>query len=141
MKTVILKPKENPVKLELPLFSTRISAGFPSPADDFLDKKLDLNEHLIHHPASTFFIRVVGDSMINVGIFEGDLLIVDKALEAKNGSIIVAILQGEFTVKRLVCKAKKIFLVPENPQHQSVEIKDAMDFEVWGVVTNVIHSL
>ncbi|MEI6806523.1 MAG: translesion error-prone DNA polymerase V autoproteolytic subunit [Myxococcaceae bacterium] len=141
MQTLILKPKENPVVLELPLFSTRIAAGFPSPADDFLDKTLDLNEHLIHHPASTFFIRVVGDSMINVGIFEGDLLIVDKSLEAKNGSIVVAIIQGEFTVKKLVLKGDKIFLVPENPNHQSVEIRDAMHFEVWGVVTNVIHSL
>ncbi len=124
----------------LPLYLNPVSAGFPSAADDYLDYHLDLNEYLIQHPASTFFVKVKGDSMINAGIHSGDMLIVDRSLEAKHKSIVVAIINGEFTVKRLfksngVCK-----LIPENPNYPAITITDDMDFEIWGVVLHVIHS-
>jgi len=123
------------------LHLAKISAGFASPADDYIDKKLDLNEYLIHHPSATFFVRVEGDSMINAGINNNDLLIVDRALQAVSGKIIIAIVNGEFTVKRLLMQDEKFFLVPENPNYPILEIKEGMSFEVWGVVTNVIHSV
>ncbi|MBU0467576.1 MAG: translesion error-prone DNA polymerase V autoproteolytic subunit [Candidatus Omnitrophica bacterium] len=128
-------------KVKLPLYVSTIKAGFPSPADDYLDKKLDLNEHLIKHPAATFFVKVAGDSMINAGIFPDDILIVDRSLEARNNKIIVAILDGEFTVKRLKKYRGKISLVSENPNYEPIEVTEDRDFDVWGVVTNVIHSV
>jgi len=131
-----------PVKEDLyPLFSTRISAGFPSPADDYIENALDLNEHLIKHPAATFFVRVTGESMTGAGISSGDLLIVDRAVTALNNSIIVAVLNGEFTVKRLIKRGSSIHLFPENPAYEPVEIKNGSEFEVWGVVIHVIHSM
>ena len=128
-------------KIKLPEYLSKISAGFPSPADDYIDKKLDLNEYLIQHPASTFFVRVVGNSMINAGIQSGDLIIVDRSLEAKNDSIILAVVNGEFTVKRFIKMNGKIYLVPENPDYEELEIREEMNFEVWGVVTSVIHEV
>ena len=124
----------------IPLFLTKIAAGFPSPADDFLEKKIDLNEHLIRHPAATFFVRVAGDSMQNAGIFGGDLLIVDRSLEVKDDSIVVAVLNGEFTVKHVKKAEGKLFLVPANEAYSPLEVTAEMDFTVWGVVTSVIHS-
>jgi len=128
-------------KQPLPLYLSRIKAGFPSPAEDYLDKKLDLNEHLIKHPASTFFVKVKGDSMIGAGINSGDILIVDRSLEPKDKRIVVAVVNGDFTVKRISKKGEKLTLLPENPKYDPIEIKDGMDFEVWGVVTNVIHQV
>lgn len=130
---------ESPRKL--PLFLTPIRAGFPSPADDYLDKKLDLNEHLIKHPASTFFVKVKGDSMIKAGINSGDILVVDRSLEPKDKKIVVAILNGDFTVKRVQKMKNKLYLVSENDDYQPIEIKDEADFEIWGVVAHVIHSV
>ena len=124
-----------------PLFSTRISAGFPSPADDYIENALDLNEHLIKHPAATFFVRVTGESMTGAGISSGDMLIVDRSVTAVNGSIIVALLNGEFTVKRLVKRGSAIHLYPENPVYEPIEITKGSEFEVWGVVIHVIHSV
>jgi len=121
----------------LPLYLSRIRAGFPSPADDYLDKRLDLNERHIKHPASTFLVEVKGDSMIGAGIFSGDVLIVDRSVKAKSKKIIVAILNGDFTVKRLLEKGDKKYLVSENPDYAPIEITESMDFEVWGVVTGV----
>lgn len=132
---------DSTTKVKLPLHLAKISAGFASPADDYIDKKLDLNEYLIHHPSATFFVRVEGDSMINAGINNNDLLIVDRALQAVSGKIIIAIVNNEFTVKRLLMQDEKFFLVPENPNYPILEIKEGMSFEVWGVVTNVIHSV
>jgi DNA polymerase V len=120
---------------------SRIRAGFPSPADDYLDKKLDLNEHLIKHPASTFFVKVKGDSMVKAGILSGDILIVDRSLEPKDKSVVVAVLNGEFTVKRIRKRGSKLFLDPENDSYTPIEISDEMDFEIWGIVIHVIHSL
>ena len=128
-------------ELKLPLFLATVPAGFPSPADDFIDRKLDLNEHLIKHPAATFFVRVYGDSMREAGMESGDILIVDRALEPQSGNVVIASLDGELTVKRLKKKNGKILLVPENPDYQSLEITPDRDFEIWGVVTYVIHKL
>ncbi len=125
----------------LPLYLSQIKAGFPSAADDYLDKNLDLNEHLIKHPTSTFFVKVKGDSMIGAGIHSGDMLIVDRSQEAKHGKIIVAIINGEFTVKRLQKKNEMVYLMPENPNYKPIEVVKGMDFEIWGVVLHVIHSV
>lgn len=124
-----------------PLFAASISAGFPSPADDFIDRKLDLNEFLIKHPASTFFVKVEGDSMIGAGIHSGDMLIVDRSLKPNSNKIIIAVLNGELTVKRIKIIKNKIYLVPENNDFQSTEVTEDMGFEVWGVVIQVIHPV
>ena len=134
-------PFEKHTKHEMPLFTAKISAGFPSPADDYIDKKIDLNEHLIKHPAATFFVRVVGDSMVNAGIHSGDILIVDRALEPADNKIIIAVLDGELTVKRVRKKKNKLYLIPENPDFDPLELTSEMNFEVWGVVTYVIHQV
>lgn len=128
------------VQYELPLLLARIAAGFPSPADDHIEKSLDLNEYLIKHPAATFFVRVEGDSMINAGIRSGDILIVDRAAEVKNNSIVIAQLDGEFTVKRIRKEGASLFLIPESPDYMPIKITDEMDFQLWGVVTFVIHQ-
>jgi len=125
---------------EFPLYLSPVPAGFPSAADDYLDRKIDLNEHLIKRPAATFFVKVKGDSMVGAGIYSGDMLIVDRSQDPKNGSMVVAILNGEFTVKRLNKKDGKIFLLAENPNYKPIEIISGMDFEVWGVVLHSIRS-
>ena len=127
-------------RLKLPLYGSRLAAGFPSPADEYLEKTLDLNEYLVDKPAATFFVRAAGDSMIGAGIQPGDLLVVDRAKEPKNNSVVVALVNGEFTVKRFSKKGIKISLKAENPAFKPLEITSDMDFEVWGVVTHVIHS-
>lgn len=124
-----------------PLFLSRVKAGFPSPADDYLEGKLDLNEHLIKHKAATFFVRVSGNSMEGAGIFDGDLLIVDRALEPKHKSVVIAVVNGEFTVKRIKKEKGRVWLMPENKDYSPMELKDGSECEVWGVVTNVIHKL
>lgn len=125
----------------LPLFLESVSAGFPSPADDYIENKLDLNEYLIKNPSSTFFVRVTGDSMINAGVFSGDILIVDRSLIPKSGNIIIAILDGELTVKRLIIKGKQVILAPENTNYKEIIISGNTQFNVWGVVRSVIHNL
>lgn len=127
--------------LQRPYFSVSVSAGFPSPADDHMDRNLDLNALLIKHPSATFFVRVSGDSMVGAGIHDGDILVVDKALTAKDGSVVVAIINGEFTVKRIKKKDGNMYLWPENVNYKPILVTDAMDFEVWGVVRSVVHSL
>ncbi len=126
---------------KIPLYQTAVSAGFPSPAEDDVDAELDLNELLIKHPAATFFLKVSGDSMINAGIHNGDILVVDRSLTPSNGKIVIAAVNAELTVKRLQTKGKKVFLVPENGAYPILEVKEEMDFRIWGVVTNVIHAL
>ncbi len=129
-----------PSNLNLPLYSNRVAAGFPSPADDHLEASLDLHQHLIQHPAATFFVRASGDSMINAGINNSDILVVDRSLEPKHGDIIIAALNGELTVKRLYSKGKKVSLKPENPDYPAIDITEEMEFLIWGVVTSVIHQ-
>lgn len=125
--------------LSLPFFQEHISAGFPSPAEDYIENSLDLNELMIKHPASTFFVRVQGNSMREAGIFSGDILVVDRSLEATNGKIIVAIVNGEFTVKRLVLESNRVLLMPANAAYPIIHVNPDFDFQVWGVVTYVIH--
>ena len=125
----------------LPVFLGRLPAGFPSPADDYIEGKLDLNRHLIKHPAATFFVRVTGDSMLEAGIHSSDILIVDRSLEAIDGNVIVAALDGELTVKRLYKRNNVLRLLPANKNYQPIEILAHQSFEIWGVVTNVIHKL
>jgi DNA polymerase V len=124
-----------------PLFLARVSAGFPSPADDYLEDHLDLNHYLIKHPAATFFVRATGDSMLDAGIHPGDVLVVDRSLDPGNNSVVIAVINGEMTVKRVMKSGGKLFLVPANPRYRPMEIKEGMDFEVWGVVTSVIHKV
>jgi DNA polymerase V len=128
------------VRARFPLFAARIPAGFPSPADDYVDKGLDLNELLVRHPAATFFVRVSGDSMVGAGIHSGDVLVVDRAETARDRSVVIAALNGELTVKRFVRESGRIYLVSENPDYPPLEVTGEMEFEVWGVVVHVIHS-
>ncbi|MEI7595824.1 MAG: translesion error-prone DNA polymerase V autoproteolytic subunit [Bacteroidota bacterium] len=131
---------DNSVSMELPFFASKISAGFPSPADDYVELKLDLNQHLIKHPAATFYVRVKGNSMIDANIHEGDILIVDRALEAKNNDIIIGVLNGEFTVKRLKKTKSGIVLNPENTEFKPIKISSDADFQIWGVISYIIHK-
>ena len=128
-------------RIKQPLFLVRIAAGFPSPADDYIEKHLDLNEHLVKHPSATFFVKVEGESMINAGIHNGDILIVDRSLEAADKKIIVAVVNGELTVKRVRKEKGALFLVPENDDFKPLCVTEEMDFQVWGVVTSVIHKV
>jgi DNA polymerase V len=146
-----LKNKDNAVSLlwrvspasraHMPLFSSRVAAGFPSPADDYIDRGLDLNEFLVKHPSATFFVKVAGDSMTGAGIRSGDILVVDRSLEASDGSIVIAVLDGELTVKRLKVDGKSLLLVPEHGGYPPIRVTAEMQFEVWGVVIHVIHTL
>jgi DNA polymerase V len=127
--------------LALPLFSCPVSAGFPSPAEDYLEGPLDLNQHLISNPVATFFVRVTGDSMLGAGIHSGDLLVVDRSLEARDGRVAIAVVDGELLVKRLRWRNARLYLEAEHPDYPPLLVREEMDFEVWGIVTNVIHPL
>lgn len=126
---------------KLPLAEVSVQAGFPSPAEDYLEDRIDLNEHLIDNPAATFFVRVRGQSMVEAGIHDGDLLIVDRAKEPTDGAVIIAVLDGELNVKRLKKENGSVYLMAENEGYEDFEVSEHQAFEVWGVVTNVIHSL
>ena len=117
-------------KVNIPLLSDSISAGFPSPADDYIEESIDLNEHLISNPFSTFFLRVKGDSMINAGIKDKDLIIVDKSLIAKPGNIVIAMIDGEFTIKRLSIKNDELYLKAENHNYPDFSFKNHIDVPV-----------
>lgn len=124
-----------------PLFSSRISAGFASPADDDIETRLDLNLHLVKNPSNTFFLRVEGDSMIGAGIHEGDLLVVDSSIEPSDGKIVIASVNGEVTVKRLTIGVNKtVTLCPENKNYPYMVVEPETDFKIWGVVTSVVHQ-
>ncbi|MGV1017954.1 MAG: LexA family protein [Fluviibacter phosphoraccumulans] len=131
----------NPTAFKVPLFNHTIRAGFPSPADDYVADTLDLNEHLMPRKEATFLVTVSGDSMIGVGIHNGDILVVDRSLTPANGKVVIAVLDGQFTVKTLEKKRGKIRLMPANPDFEPIEMKDEQELQIWGVVTNVIHSL
>jgi len=125
---------------QLNLFSSQIPAGFPSPAEDFLDKGLDLNEYLIKNKSATFLIKVHGDSMINAGIFDGDMLVIDRSVQPTSGKIVLGVLNGEFTIKRIEKIKNKLFLIAENESFNPIEITGEMEFKIWGVVTFSIHK-
>jgi DNA polymerase V len=124
-----------------PLYSSKVSAGFPSPADDNLEKSLDLNSYVVKRPSSTFFVRVNGDSMINAGIHDNDILVVDRSVKASHDKVIIAVLDGQMTVKRLYKRSGKVILMPENDLYKPIEINDDTNMEIWGVVTSAVHFL
>ena len=128
-------------KRKQPLFVAEVPAGFPSPAADYEEDKLDLNRYLIKNPAATFFVRVTGDSMEGAGIHHGDLLVVDRSIEPRDKSIVIAVINGELTVKRIRTGKNKVLLEPESENYRAQEITKGTEFEVWGVVTGVIHEL
>ncbi len=127
-------------KLGIPLFADAVPAGFPSPATDYCERKLDLNELCIQHPAATYFVRAQGDSMIEAGIFPGDVLVVDRSLSAAHGDIVIACVNGELTVKRLET-SPRLRLVAMNERHAPIDVPDEAELEIFGVATTVIHSL
>lgn len=125
----------------LPLFLSPVQAGFPSPADDFVEQRLNLHRHLVKNQAATFFVRAHGDSMIEAGIHDGDLLVVDRSLGAVHNRIVIAALDGELTVKRLVRRKGRVLLAPANPDYPPFDITEREHVHIWGVVTYAIHRL
>lgn len=128
-------------RLEAILINAGISAGFPSPAGDFKQERISLDKELIKNKEATFFARVSGESMINAGIEDGDLIVIDRSLEPTNNKIAVCFIDGEFTVKRLQVKKNKIWLKPENTNYKAIEVKEDNELIIWGIVTNVIKKL
>tara|TARA_B100000902_G_C27133861_1_gene825057 strand:+ start:126 stop:524 length:399 start_codon:yes stop_codon:yes gene_type:complete len=127
--------------LDIPFYQFNVPAGFPSPAENFMDLDLNLQDYLVQNPSATFCVRVTGDSMQNAGIFSGDVMVVDRSLEPKNNTIVLAVLDGEFTVKRIQKKREELFLNPENKDFKPIKVTEEMNFQVWGVVTHIIHKL
>lgn len=138
---MIFVPAIESPRVARPLFLSRVPAGMPAAAEDHVDGSLDLNEHLIEHREATFFIRVQGQSMTGAGIQDGDLLVVDRALEAADGDIVVAMVDGEMTLKRLYKRNGHVRLLPENPCFHPIELADGQELSIWGVATSVVHRL
>jgi DNA polymerase V len=131
---------EKNVFTDIPIFIDSVQAGFPSPAEDYMDLDLDLQDHLIQNPSSTFCVRAVGESMKDAGIQGGDIMLVDKSLNPKNRSIVLAVIDGEFTIKRVNVIDKELYLMPENENFPPIKITQEIDFQVWGVITYIIHK-
>jgi len=127
--------------IDVPFYQSNVPAGFPSPAENFMDLDLSLQDYLVQNPSATFCVRVTGDSMKNAGISSGDVMIIDRSLEPKNNTIVLAVLDGEFTVKRIQKKGDNLFLNPENKDFKAIQITEEMNFQVWGVVTHIIHKV
>ena len=121
-------------------FLDSVSAGFPSPATDYMENKLDLNDYLVKHPAATFIVKASGTSMINADIHSGDLLIVDRSLTPRNNNIVIASIFGDLTVKKIKKKAESFFLISANEEYPNIEVKEEMECFIWGVVTYSIHE-
>ncbi len=143
MQQFDIRACEARISISVPVFVCYVPAGFPSPADDYLDHPLDFNELLIAHPAATFAVRVAGDSMTGAGIYAGDIAVVDRAVTAIDGSIVLVILDGEFTIKRYRCRARGrgVWLEAANPAYPPMPITEDRAFEVWGVVRYAIRRL
>tara|TARA_B100000963_G_scaffold345285_1_gene349215 strand:+ start:945 stop:1379 length:435 start_codon:yes stop_codon:yes gene_type:complete len=139
-KLVFLKPKKEN-QLGQWLIEQGVSAGFPSPADDFKEVRISLDKELIKNTESTFYARVSGDSMENAGLSDGDLIVIDRSINPENNKIAVCLIDGEFTVKRIVKKGGIIYLKPENKNYKEIKLEAMDDFKVWGVVTYVIKSI
>jgi len=139
--SLLYRPQIAASPITSPLFNCRVSAGFPSPADDYIEQALDLNQLLIKKPAATFFVRAEGDSMIGAGIHSNDILVVDRSIEAVPNKVVICALNGELTVKRLVSKQGQLVLMAENPLYPDIPLHEGIDMTIWGVVTNVIHAL
>jgi len=132
---------ERRTTMRVPFAGASVPAGFPSPADDYMDRPLDFNELLIENPAATFAVRVAGESMIGAGIFPGDIAIVDRSRNPKDKSVVLALVDGGFTLKRYRRRGARVWLQAENPSYRDTEITEGMSFEIWGVVTNSIRML
>jgi len=139
MSMILYTPAEHLQKITLPLFLDRVPCGFPSPAQDYVESRIDLNKLLIAHPSATYFIRVSGHSMSDANVNEGDLLVVDSALTAVDGDIVVAAVDGEFTVKKLRTHPV-LQLVPMNPNYQPITFQDEESLEIFGVVTFIVYA-
>lgn len=131
---VVFIPLVPAPKLSLPLDTVKVSAGFPSPAADYEESRLDINEYLVRNPVSTFFFPVQGDSMEGAEIHDGDILVVDKSVRARHGHIVIAFIDGQRLVKRLHCRAGRVALLAENPCYPPLEIQEGMELLIWGVV-------
>jgi len=125
----------------LPLFASRVPAGFPSPAEGYVERQLDLNDYLVCHESATFYLRVKGHSMTGAGILEGDIIAVDRALEPRDGDIVLAVVDGEFTVKTLARAGERIRLLPQHPDFSPIECRDGRELAIWGVVSGVVRKL
>lgn len=143
-------PVENSPEFDVPMASEGIHAGFPSPAQDYMNKSIDLNRELVSHPAATFYGRVVGDSMIDAGVSEGDILVIDRSLEPREGEMAVCFLDGEFALKYVSRHAPEgcrnssgnsLWLLPANPKYRPIEVTSCSDFTVWGIVTYIIKKI
>ena len=134
-------PSSSPSTVAIPLFSGKVAAGFPSPADDYIEKTLDLNDLLVQKPAATFFVRAEGESMFGAGIHPNDILVVDRSIDPVVGKIVICALNGELTVKRLNSIGDEVILGAENPAYADIIVAKDIDLVIWGVVTNVIHSV
>jgi DNA polymerase V len=139
-KTIELYSANTDSTLDIPVVDGGIKAGFPSPAQDFLDLSIDLNKELVKNPTSTFYGRVSGDSMQDVGISDGDLLVIDKSLEPRDGKIAVCYIDGEFTVKSIKVERNGVLLMPANDKYSPIRVTEDNDFIVWGIVIHVIKS-
>ncbi len=133
-ESVSASSNDNIVKLEIPLFSSTVAAGFPSPAEDHVEETLDLNDYMVQRPDSTFMLRVEGESMKNAGILPNDILIVDRSLKATHNKIVIAAIDGELTVKRLFHRGGLVKLLPENPAYPEIELESEAELKIWGVV-------
>ena len=138
MHMIMVTPEQS--KIQYPFFSTSVAAGFPSPANDYIEQSLDLNELCIKHPTATFFVKVQGDSMVDAGISSGDILVVDRALQATHGDIVVAATNGEFTVKQLQLRPV-VQLLPCNPAYSAIPLSHESELDLFGVVTCVVKKL
>lgn len=139
-KKISIHPVETNISIELPLAGSKIKAGFPSPAEDFLDTGIDLNKELIKNPASTFLGKVSGDSMQDLGISDGDIVIIDKSKEVVDGKIVVCFIDGEFTMKTIKFEENFCWLMPANENYKPLKVTKDNEFIVWGIVTHVIKS-
>ncbi|PPD24026.1 MAG: DNA polymerase V [Methylobacter sp.] len=137
----MLFPAHTRIPVALPLFSGKVAAGFPSPADDYVEKTLDLNELLVQKPAATFFVRAEGESMLGAGIHPNDILVVDRSIEPVPGKIVICALNGELVVKRLKRQAGQWLLGSENPSYRDIVLLEELEVVIWGVVTSVIHPV
>ena len=139
--TIVGKAAELTLLQEIPLYGCPVKAGFPSPADDWLEGRIDLNKHYVSNAHATYFLRVSGDSMKGAGILDGDVICVDTSLEAKDKDIVIAVVNGDLTCKRLLLKGKKTYLAPENDDYPTIELDSSDELEIWGIVISCHKSL
>lgn len=139
MKVFIVNGELSPSKISIPLYASSVSAGFPSPADDYIEERIDLNKHIVKRPAATFFAKASGDSMVNKGIFNGDLLVIDRSKTAVTGSVVIAAIHGELSCK-ILDKENRV-LLPANTQYPPIPITDGIECTIEGVVTHALRYL